>query len=109
MSEQVVPSADAQRIVVKFLTNGNVKPTEILMTLRAQFGDEPLSKSQMYDWSKSFKERRTEVENMRRLHLMKVKLWPRFLRFSGRLIHRFYDRKTNHQRSLLFEASLKTE
>jgi hypothetical protein len=75
MSEQVAPSADAQRIVVTFLTNGNVKPTEILMTLRAQFGDEPLSRTQMYDCSKSFKERRTEVENMRRLHLVLGMLW----------------------------------
>jgi hypothetical protein len=33
MSEQVVPSAVAQRIVVKFLTNENVKPAEILMRL----------------------------------------------------------------------------
>jgi hypothetical protein len=48
MSEQVVPSAVAQRIVVKFLTNENVKPAEILMRLRAQFGDETLSRTQMY-------------------------------------------------------------
>jgi hypothetical protein len=56
MSEQVVPSAVAQCIIVTFLTNENVKPAEILMRLRAQFGDETLSRTQMYDWSKSFDE-----------------------------------------------------
>jgi len=30
MSGQVVPSADAQRIIVKFLTNENMKPLETL-------------------------------------------------------------------------------
>jgi hypothetical protein len=55
MSEQVVPSAVAQRIIVTFLTNENVKPAEILMRLRAQFGDETLLRTQVYDWSKSFK------------------------------------------------------
>jgi hypothetical protein len=60
----VVPSAVAQRITVKFLFNENVKPAEILTRLRAQFGDETLSRSQKYDWSKLFKEGRTEVENV---------------------------------------------
>jgi glucan biosynthesis protein len=56
MSEQVVPSAVAQRIMVKFVTNENVKPAEILMRLRAQFGDETLSRTLVYYWSKSFRE-----------------------------------------------------
>jgi hypothetical protein len=42
MKEQVVPLAVAQCIIVKFLTNKSMKPTEILMRLRAQFGDETL-------------------------------------------------------------------
>jgi hypothetical protein len=49
-SEQVVPSAVAQRIIVKFLTNKNVKPAEIVNRLRAQFGSETLSRTQLYDW-----------------------------------------------------------
>jgi len=53
-----------QHIIVKFLTNKNVKPAEILMRLRAQFGDKMLSRTQVYDWSKSFKEGQTEVEKM---------------------------------------------
>jgi hypothetical protein len=42
----------------------HVEPTEILMRLRAQFVDETLPKTQVYDWSKSFKERQKEVENI---------------------------------------------
>jgi hypothetical protein len=45
----MVPSAVAQRIVVTFLTNENVKPAKILMRLRAQFGDETLSRTRVYD------------------------------------------------------------
>jgi len=55
-----------------------VKPTENLMRLRAQFGDETLSTTRVYDWSKSLKEGRREVENMRRLHLLQGKLWLAF-------------------------------
>jgi len=55
--------AVAQRIVT-FLTNENVKPAETLITLRAQFGDETLSGTQVYYWSKLLKEGRTESENM---------------------------------------------
>jgi len=62
MSEQVVPSAVAKRIIT-FLTNKNVKRTEI-WRFSAQFGDETLSRTQVYDWSKSFKDGRTEVENV---------------------------------------------
>jgi len=48
MSEQVVPSAVAQRIV-KFLTNENVEePAEILTRIRAPFCDETLSRTQVY-------------------------------------------------------------
>jgi hypothetical protein len=49
MSEQVVPSVVAQRIIIKILTNGNVKPADILTRLRAQFADEKLSRILMYE------------------------------------------------------------
>jgi len=52
MSEQVVPSAVAQCIIVKFLTNKKVKPDEILRRLRAQFSEEMLSRTKVYDWNK---------------------------------------------------------
>jgi hypothetical protein len=57
--EQVVPSAVIQPIIVKLVTNGKVKPAEIMKT--AQFGDETLSRIQLYGRKKSFKEGREEV------------------------------------------------
>jgi hypothetical protein len=55
-SEQAVPLVVAQGITVKFLANENKIPAEILTRLRAQFGDKTISRSQVYGWSKSFKE-----------------------------------------------------
>lgn len=64
MSEQVVPSAVAQRIVIKFLANEKVKPIEILIRLRKQFGNETLSRTQVFAWHKSFAGGRSEVQNL---------------------------------------------
>jgi hypothetical protein len=61
--EQVDPSAVAQHIIVKFLTNEKVKRAENLRRFRAQFGDKMVSRTQTFDWSKSFKECQIEVEN----------------------------------------------
>jgi hypothetical protein len=58
MSEQVVPF---------------MKPVKILKGFGAQFGDEMLSRTQVYDWSKSFKEAQTEVEKMQRLQFLRGK------------------------------------
>jgi len=38
-SEQVFASTVEQNIIVKFLTKENVKPVDIMVRLRAQFGD----------------------------------------------------------------------
>lgn len=43
MSEQVVPSDIAKHIIVKFVTNKNVKPAKILSKLSARFNGEMLS------------------------------------------------------------------
>jgi hypothetical protein len=43
MSEREAPPAIAQHIIMKFLMNEGVKPSEILTRLRAQFGDMTLS------------------------------------------------------------------
>jgi hypothetical protein len=64
ISDQVVPSAVAQCIIIKFLTNENVKPAEILIRLTAQLSDEMLSRTQEYDCSKLLKGGQTEVESM---------------------------------------------
>jgi hypothetical protein len=39
-----------------------MKPAEILIKVRAQFSDKMLSRTQVCDWSKSFKEHCTEVK-----------------------------------------------
>jgi hypothetical protein len=59
MGEQVIPSAVGHQVIFKFLTDENLRPAEILRRLRAQFRDETLSRIQVYEWSKSFKEGRT--------------------------------------------------
>jgi hypothetical protein len=70
----MIPSAVVQCIVVKFISNKNVRPAEILVICGAQFDDEMLSRIQVYDWSKSFEEGWTKVENIQRLHLLWRKL-----------------------------------
>jgi histone-lysine N-methyltransferase SETMAR len=62
MSERGVPPAIAQHIIVKFLTNEGVKPSEILTRLRAQFGD-MTSSTQVYNWARKFKGGHEAVEN----------------------------------------------
>ena len=63
MSEQEVPPAVAQRIIIKFLTNEGVKPSEILTRLTAQFGETTLSRTQVFDWAQKFKEGQEAVQN----------------------------------------------
>jgi hypothetical protein len=53
MSKQKVSLAVVHCITVKFLTS---ELAEILTKLTAQFNDETHSRTQVYDWSKSFKE-----------------------------------------------------
>jgi hypothetical protein len=59
----VVLSVVAQLIIVTFLTNENVKRAETLKTHREQFGDETLSRTQVYDCDKSFKGRPNRCED----------------------------------------------
>lgn len=63
MTEQEVHSSVAQRIIIKFLTNEGVKPSEILTRLKAQFGDSTLSQNRVYTWAREFKGGRERVEN----------------------------------------------
>jgi len=65
-----------------------------------------IQRPQLYDWTKSFKEGRTEVENMQRLYLVQGKLWPEIFWYSqGVLFINFSYRTTNYKRRLLLEAS----
>ena len=64
MSEQLVPSSIAQRIVIKFLTVENVKASEIFTRIQKQFGDNSLKRSQVYEWHQKFSAGRNEVANL---------------------------------------------
>jgi len=83
----VISLAVVQYIIVKFLTTENLKSAEILMKLRSQFRDEILSRTQVYDWSKSFKEGQTEVENMQDYIFYRDSYGQRFLGLTRHLIH----------------------
>jgi hypothetical protein len=87
MSEQVVPSAVALHIIVKFLTNGNVKPAEILDRLRAQFGDETLLRIQMIGVS-HFKKAGQRLRTCEDCTFCRESYGQRFLRHSRRFIRR---------------------
>lgn len=63
MSETIVSSSVAQRRIIKLLTVENAKPTEILHTLRLQFGDETLTRSQVLARNKSSSSGRRYVQN----------------------------------------------
>lgn len=63
MTEQEVPVSVAQRIIIRFLVNEGVKPSEVLTRLQAQFGDDTLSKTQVFDWATKFWDGRDRVEN----------------------------------------------
>jgi hypothetical protein len=78
MSGQVVPSILAQGVIVKFLTNENVKCPEILNRRRVQFGGETLSRTPVYDWSNSLKDGRTEVEKCEDYNFCKESYDQRF-------------------------------
>jgi hypothetical protein len=52
-----------QRVVIKFLVNEGVKPADIYRRLKAQYGDETLSRSKTSEWCKRFKDGRTSVSD----------------------------------------------
>ena len=55
-----------QRAVVKFLVAENVPPHLILSRLQNVFGDECLSRSQVFEWSKRFKEGHRSLDDEER-------------------------------------------
>jgi hypothetical protein len=100
---QAVPSDVAQRIIVKLITNENVKPTEILMRLRAQFSDETLSRTQVYDCH--LKKTEHWLKTCEYHTLCRESYSQRFWDSHGAFFIDFLIEQRNHQRSLLFEAS----
>ncbi|XP_026805906.1 protein GVQW3-like [Rhopalosiphum maidis] len=63
MSERQVPTAVAQRIIIRFLVGEDVKNTDIFVRLQKQFGSECLSRAAVFKWAKAFKDGRKTVEN----------------------------------------------
>ena len=63
MTEYQVPTAIAQRIIIRFLVLEGVRNTEIFRRLQNQFGTECLSRAAMFKWAKAFKDGRETVEN----------------------------------------------
>jgi hypothetical protein len=53
-----------QRVVMKFLVNQGVKPTDIYRRLQAQYGDKTFSRSKTFEWCKRFKDGRTSYVKM---------------------------------------------
>ena len=63
MADNNVSARMEQRVVMKFLVNGGVKPADIHRRLQAQRGDETLSRSKASEWCKRFKDGRTSVSD----------------------------------------------
>lgn len=53
MTEQGAHSSVVQCIIIKFLATEGVKPAKILRTLRAQYVEQTLSKTQVFHWHKN--------------------------------------------------------
>ena len=56
MAENSVSARMEQRVVMKFLVNEGVKPADIYRRLQAQYGEETLSRSKIFEWCKHFKD-----------------------------------------------------
>lgn len=65
MSEKDVPVSVTQRIIIRFLVKDNVKFAEIHRKILEQFGDECLSKTQVYKWCSAFRKGCKVVANLR--------------------------------------------
>ena len=63
MADNSVSSCMEQRVVMKFLVNKGIKPPDIYRRLQAQYGDETLSRSKIFEWCKRFKDGRTSVRD----------------------------------------------
>jgi hypothetical protein len=63
MSEAKVHVSMEQRIIIKLLTEGGCKPSEICLRLKRQYGEKTLSNVSVYKWSSAFKKGRETVEN----------------------------------------------
>lgn len=86
MSEQEVHTSIAQRIIIKFLAREGVKPSEILWRLTAQFEENTLSRTQVFDWHKHFTKGREKVENESHRRCPQISITETNIRAIGDLI-----------------------
>jgi len=94
----------AAHIIIKFLTNENVKSAEIVMRLRAQFGDGTLWRTRTYDPRVgNLKKAEQRFKICEDYTFCTVSYGQCILEILWRLIHQFSDRTKNHQRRLIFE------
>ncbi|XP_033218107.1 protein GVQW3-like [Belonocnema kinseyi] len=93
MSERHVPTAVAQRIVVRFLVREGTKNTDIFLRLRNQFGSESLSRAPVFKWAKAFKDRRENVENEPHDRRPRISMTPDNIRCVEQMI--LDDRRMN--------------
>jgi transposase len=56
-----VCTKEEMRGVIRFLFAEGVKPVEIIRRMQAQYGDNYLSRSKIYEWIDHFKKRRASV------------------------------------------------
>jgi len=63
MSEKEVHVYVAQRIIIKFLAQEGVNPTEIFGRLTKQFKEKTLSRDRVFTWHKQFTEGHERVGN----------------------------------------------
>jgi len=63
MADNSVSACMEQHVVMKFLVNEGVKLADMYRRLQAQFGDETLSRSKIFEWCKHFKDGRTSISD----------------------------------------------
>jgi hypothetical protein len=56
-----IGTKEEMRGVIRFLFPEDVKPVEFIRRMQAQYGDNCLSRSRIYEWIDHFKKRRTSV------------------------------------------------
>ena len=63
MADNSVSACMEERVVMKFLVNEGLKPADIYRRLQAQYCDETLSRSKIFEWCKLFKDGSTSVSD----------------------------------------------
>lgn len=66
MADKPANAANAiveQRTVITFFINESIRPNEIYKMLKAQYGDETLSRSKTFEWCRRFKYERTSLQD----------------------------------------------